>query len=126
MEPVDDDALRQPPRNIKDTILSRALVLKTLLSAAVIISGTLFIFWKEVSRVLAASRGRYLWWEPRSWRLAVHQARRTLLAHPPGAWGSGSDQGHTCTGWGWGAVAEGEGEKVEEQAPRRGKETRGP
>ncbi|XP_039083252.1 calcium-transporting ATPase type 2C member 2 [Hyaena hyaena] len=48
VEPVDDDALRQPPRNIKDTILSRALVLKTLLSAAVIISGTLFIFWKEI------------------------------------------------------------------------------
>lgn len=48
MEPVDGDALRQPPRNLKDTILSRALTLKILLSAAAIISGTLFIFWKEV------------------------------------------------------------------------------
>lgn len=48
MEPVDGDALRQPPRNLKDTILSRALILKILLSAAAIISGTLFIFWKEV------------------------------------------------------------------------------
>ncbi|XP_045845438.1 calcium-transporting ATPase type 2C member 2 isoform X2 [Meles meles] len=48
VEPVDRDALQQPPRNVKDTILSRALILKTLLSAAVIISGTLFIFWKEI------------------------------------------------------------------------------
>ncbi|XP_003126874.1 calcium-transporting ATPase type 2C member 2 [Sus scrofa] len=48
VEPVDGDALRQPPRNLKDTILSRALTLKILLSAAAIISGTLFIFWKEM------------------------------------------------------------------------------
>ncbi|XP_023101803.2 calcium-transporting ATPase type 2C member 2 isoform X2 [Felis catus] len=48
VEPVDKDALRQPPRNVKDTILSKALILKILLSAAVIISGTLFIFWKEI------------------------------------------------------------------------------
>uniref|UniRef100_A0A671ERV7 Calcium-transporting ATPase type 2C member 2 n=1 Tax=Rhinolophus ferrumequinum TaxID=59479 RepID=A0A671ERV7_RHIFE len=48
VEPVDKDTLRQPPRNVKDTILSRALILKILLSASVIISGTLFIFWKEI------------------------------------------------------------------------------
>ncbi|XP_037672025.1 calcium-transporting ATPase type 2C member 2 isoform X2 [Choloepus didactylus] len=48
VEPVDKDTLRRPPRNIKDTIVSRALVLRILLSAAVIISGTLFVFWKEI------------------------------------------------------------------------------
>lgn len=48
VEPVDKDTLRQPPRNVKDQILSRALVLRILLSATTIISGTLFIFWKEV------------------------------------------------------------------------------
>lgn len=48
---MDRDMLRQPPRNVRDTILSRALILKTLLSAATIISGTLFVFWKEVSHV---------------------------------------------------------------------------
>ncbi|PNJ29737.1 ATP2C2 isoform 6 [Pongo abelii] len=48
VEPVDKDAFRQPPRSVKDTILSRALILKILMSAAVIISGTLFIFWKEM------------------------------------------------------------------------------
>ncbi|XP_032140461.1 calcium-transporting ATPase type 2C member 2 isoform X3 [Sapajus apella] len=48
VEPVDKDALRQPPRSVGDTILSRALILKILMSAAIIISGTLFIFWKEM------------------------------------------------------------------------------
>lgn len=52
---MDKDTLRQPPRNVKDTILSRALILKILLSASVIISGTLFIFWKEVKNVLTGS-----------------------------------------------------------------------
>lgn len=48
---MDRDTLQQPPRNVKDTILGRALILKIFLSAAVILSGTLFIFWKEVSLV---------------------------------------------------------------------------
>ncbi|XP_017716287.1 PREDICTED: calcium-transporting ATPase type 2C member 2 isoform X1 [Rhinopithecus bieti] len=48
VEPVDKDTLRQPPRSVGDTILSRALVLKIFISAVVIISGTLFIFWKEM------------------------------------------------------------------------------
>ncbi|XP_076989316.1 calcium-transporting ATPase type 2C member 2 [Tamandua tetradactyla] len=48
VEPVDKDTLRQPPRKIRATIISRALVLKVLLSAAAVISGTLFVFWKEV------------------------------------------------------------------------------
>ncbi|XP_018427941.1 PREDICTED: calcium-transporting ATPase type 2C member 2, partial [Nanorana parkeri] len=48
VEPVDKDAIKQPPRNAKEAILSKALMLKILLSAAIIISGTLFVFWKEV------------------------------------------------------------------------------
>ncbi|XP_011938420.1 PREDICTED: calcium-transporting ATPase type 2C member 2 isoform X1 [Cercocebus atys] len=48
VEPVDKDTLRQPPRTVGDTILSRALILKIFMSAVVIISGTLFIFWKEM------------------------------------------------------------------------------
>ena len=50
MEPVDRDALRRPPRSMGDSILNRALILKVLMSAAVIIGGTLFIFWREVSK----------------------------------------------------------------------------
>ncbi|XP_036130363.1 calcium-transporting ATPase type 2C member 2 [Molossus molossus] len=49
VEPVDKDVLWQPPRKIKAMILNRALMVKILLSALVIISGTFFIFWKEVS-----------------------------------------------------------------------------
>lgn len=48
VEPVDKDAIKQPPRNISDTILNRSLILKIFLSATVIISGTLFVFWKEI------------------------------------------------------------------------------
>ncbi|XP_062966382.1 calcium-transporting ATPase type 2C member 2 [Cynocephalus volans] len=55
VEPVDKDVLRQPPRSIKDTILSRTLILKVLMSAAIIISGTLFIFWKEMPEDKASS-----------------------------------------------------------------------
>lgn len=50
VEPVDRDALKRPPRSVKDTILNRALILKILMSAAVILGGTLFIFWREVSK----------------------------------------------------------------------------
>lgn len=59
VEPVDKDTLRQPPRKVKDMILSRALLLKILLSASVIISGTLFIFWKEVRTCSRAPLGAW-------------------------------------------------------------------
>ncbi|XP_021112255.1 calcium-transporting ATPase type 2C member 2 isoform X3 [Heterocephalus glaber] len=48
VEPVDRDTLGQPPRSMEDTILSRAVLLRILMSAATIISGTLFVFWREV------------------------------------------------------------------------------
>ncbi|XP_074864365.1 calcium-transporting ATPase type 2C member 2 isoform X2 [Carettochelys insculpta] len=48
VEPVDKDTIKQPPRNTTDTILSRALILKIFVSALTIISGTLFVFWKEI------------------------------------------------------------------------------
>ncbi|XP_006022836.1 calcium-transporting ATPase type 2C member 2 isoform X1 [Alligator sinensis] len=47
VEPVDKDAIKHPPRSITGTILSRALILKIFMSAIIIISGTLFVFWKE-------------------------------------------------------------------------------
>ncbi|NXA45588.1 AT2C2 ATPase, partial [Nothocercus julius] len=47
VEPVDKDAIKQPPRCIADTILSKSLILKIFMSAIIIISGTLFVFWKE-------------------------------------------------------------------------------
>ncbi|XP_009872571.1 PREDICTED: calcium-transporting ATPase type 2C member 2 [Apaloderma vittatum] len=47
VEPVDRDTIKQPPRCITDTILSKSLILKIFMSAIIIISGTLFVFWKE-------------------------------------------------------------------------------
>ncbi|NXK73307.1 AT2C2 ATPase, partial [Amazona guildingii] len=47
VEPVDKDTIKQPPRGITDTILSKSLILKIFMSAVIIISGTLFVFWKE-------------------------------------------------------------------------------
>ncbi|KAM4640284.1 calcium-transporting ATPase type 2C member 2 isoform 3-T3 [Amazona ochrocephala] len=47
VEPVDKDTIKQPPRRITDTILSKSLILKIFMSAVIIISGTLFVFWKE-------------------------------------------------------------------------------
>lgn len=50
VEPVDRDTIKQPPRCITDTILSKSLILKIFMSAIIIISGTLFVFWKEVRK----------------------------------------------------------------------------
>ncbi|KAJ4919811.1 hypothetical protein JOQ06_029478, partial [Pogonophryne albipinna] len=47
VEPVDQDVIRQPPRNVRDSILTRSLLSKVLLSAFIIVCGTLFVFWRE-------------------------------------------------------------------------------
>ncbi|GAB0195454.1 calcium-transporting ATPase type 2C member 2 [Grus japonensis] len=51
VEPVDRDTIKQPPRCITDTILSKSLILKIFMSAIIIISGTLFVFWKETKLI---------------------------------------------------------------------------
>uniref|UniRef100_A0A4W3IJI8 Calcium-transporting ATPase n=1 Tax=Callorhinchus milii TaxID=7868 RepID=A0A4W3IJI8_CALMI len=48
VEPVDKDVIRQPPRNVKDSILTRSLIVKILVSSLMIVSGTLFVFWREL------------------------------------------------------------------------------
>jgi len=48
VEPVDPDVIRQPPRQVKEHIITRGLVLNTLISSFIIVCGTLFIFWKEL------------------------------------------------------------------------------
>ncbi|XP_037639865.1 calcium-transporting ATPase type 2C member 1 isoform X1 [Sebastes umbrosus] len=48
VEPVDRDVIRQPPRNVRDSILTRSLLIKVLVSALVIVCGTLFVFWREL------------------------------------------------------------------------------
>ena len=48
VEPVDHDVLKQPPRKAKDPIITRHLLLNVLISATIIVTGTLWVFWREV------------------------------------------------------------------------------
>ncbi|KAL3858595.1 hypothetical protein ACJMK2_008867 [Sinanodonta woodiana] len=49
VEPVDHDIVEQPPRKVKDPIITRPFISKTLLSAFIIVAGTLWVFWREMS-----------------------------------------------------------------------------
>ena len=49
VEPVDHDVIRKPPRRTKDPIITRPLLLNVVISASIIVSGTLWVFWREVS-----------------------------------------------------------------------------
>ncbi|WKX91337.1 hypothetical protein Q1695_009853 [Nippostrongylus brasiliensis] len=49
VEPVDDDIIRQPPRNVRQPMLTARLLIDILCSAAIIVLGTLFIFYREMS-----------------------------------------------------------------------------
>ncbi|GMR54075.1 hypothetical protein PMAYCL1PPCAC_24270 [Pristionchus mayeri] len=49
VEPVDGDIIRQPPRNTRTPMLNRKLVGQILSSAAIIVAGTLWVFYKEMS-----------------------------------------------------------------------------
>uniref|UniRef100_A0A674AT52 P-type Ca(2+) transporter n=1 Tax=Salmo trutta TaxID=8032 RepID=A0A674AT52_SALTR len=56
VEPVDKDVIRKPPRNVRDSILTRSLLVKVLVSALVIVCGTLFVFWRELQDNLITPR----------------------------------------------------------------------
>lgn len=45
---MDKDVIRKPPRNLKDSILTKNLIAKILVSSIIIVFGTLFVFWREV------------------------------------------------------------------------------
>jgi len=48
VEPVDKDVIRRPPRNVKDPIVTRQLITRVILSAAIIVTGTMYVFWREL------------------------------------------------------------------------------
>lgn len=48
VEPVDKDVLKQKPRNTKEPMITRHLILNVLLSAIIIIVGTLWVYNREV------------------------------------------------------------------------------
>lgn len=45
---MDKDVIQKPPRNLKDSILTKNLIVKILVSSIIIVCGTLFVFWREV------------------------------------------------------------------------------
>lgn len=49
VEPVDHDVIRKPPRDTKEPMITRSLIINVLLSAIIIIAGTLWVFIKEMS-----------------------------------------------------------------------------
>lgn len=57
VEPVDRDVIRQPPRDVRDSIITRSLLVKVLVSAFVIVCGTLFVFWREVPHEIRTRDG---------------------------------------------------------------------
>ncbi|KAL1129418.1 hypothetical protein AAG570_013945 [Ranatra chinensis] len=49
VEPVDKDVVKQGPRNVKQPMITRHLIFNVLLSASIIILGTLWVFKREMS-----------------------------------------------------------------------------
>ena len=52
VEPVDKDVLKQKPRNTKEPMITRQLIINVLLSATIIIIGTLWVYNNEVRNLL--------------------------------------------------------------------------
>ena len=50
VEPVDHDVLKKPPRKVTDPMINRSLIINMVTSAAVIVIGTLCVFYAEVRR----------------------------------------------------------------------------
>lgn len=46
---MDLEIIKQPQRNVKEPIINKNLIINIVLSAFIIIVGTLFVFYKEVS-----------------------------------------------------------------------------
>ncbi|CAI2166273.1 11919_t:CDS:10 [Funneliformis geosporum] len=56
VEPVDEDVMRQLPRKKNAPILTSALIMRVLTSAAVIVTGTLFIYIREMRDGIVTAR----------------------------------------------------------------------
>lgn len=56
MEPVDKDVVKQKPRNVKEPMITRSVIINVLLSAFIIIAGTLWVFKREVISFLKIYR----------------------------------------------------------------------
>jgi Ca2+-transporting ATPase len=56
VEPVDHDVLKQPPRDVREPMITRHLIINVLMSSGIIIAGTMFIFVRELSDNLVTPR----------------------------------------------------------------------
>lgn len=57
VEPVDPDIIQQPPRNVKEPMINLDLIISVLLSAAIIVVGTMSVFINEVMCVCELTLG---------------------------------------------------------------------
>jgi magnesium-transporting ATPase (P-type) len=48
VEPVDRDVMKKPPRDVEQPIITRSLMFNVITSATLIVTGTLWVFWREV------------------------------------------------------------------------------
>lgn len=48
VEPVDHEVLKQPPRNTKEPMITRSVIIQILMSALIMTSGTFYVFYKEL------------------------------------------------------------------------------
>ncbi|XP_011311173.1 calcium-transporting ATPase type 2C member 1 isoform X2 [Fopius arisanus] len=56
VEPVDKDVLKQKPRDTKEPMITKSLIINVLLSAVIIILGTLWVFNREMSSMGITAR----------------------------------------------------------------------
>lgn len=49
VEPVDKDVLKQPPRNVREPMITASVVVNIIISAVMIISGTFWVFIREMA-----------------------------------------------------------------------------
>jgi magnesium-transporting ATPase (P-type) len=56
VETVDEDVMQRPPRKSDEPVITRALLYRVFTSAAVIVIGTLFVFYSEMAHDFVATR----------------------------------------------------------------------
>lgn len=49
VEPVDEDVLKQKPRNVRQPMITKSVIINVILSASIIILGTLWVFQREMA-----------------------------------------------------------------------------
>uniref|UniRef100_A0A5S6Q9A4 Calcium-transporting ATPase n=1 Tax=Trichuris muris TaxID=70415 RepID=A0A5S6Q9A4_TRIMR len=49
VEPVDHDVIKQPPRNVREPMITRSVIVSIALAAGTIICGTMWVFMREIS-----------------------------------------------------------------------------